>query len=385
MNILEVTYNSPMEVFLNRHTSTLNENGLKVTTVARHSENLYSRSASIGELTPGTLIMPNFDRADNYKKIAFVAKYFSSKNQIPHGLKIRERVLINYFSQLQPGLIHFHFASLAVLLAWIPIQLKIPFTFSLRGSDIQTLPFIQKGYIESLTDLFKTTSGVHSVCDALWESAQDIVEIPSPPYHRTIYTTVPVADEYSAPANNRVIVPRFVTVGRLHYTKGLTNLLKAIREYKDQVGPIQLTIIGDGPERETVQMWIHQLALTDNVKLHSKKTPEQVKEIISKADAYIQSSILEGFSNATAEAMGIGLPVFATDVGGTNEVINNGVNGYLLDPFEPEKWYQVLSAIYHRDRMNSIGKMGWETAKSAFSSRNHATQFIEFYDHAHKI
>jgi hypothetical protein len=96
----------------------------------------------------------------------------------------------------------------------------------------------------------------------------------------------------------------------------------------------------------------------------------------------VQSSLAEGFSNSTAEALAVGAPVFATDVGGTSELIRDGENGFLLPPLRPECWADKLQLAQDKVLMARLRVAAYETARYAFSPSAHARQFIEFYRQA---
>ena len=84
-------------------------------------------------------------------------------------------------------------------------------------------------------------------------------------------------------------------------------------------------------------------------------------------------------SNALAEAMAWGCPVFATDVGGTAEVIRNGENGFLLSPLYSQDWVDKLELARDRPLMERIREAAYETACRLFAPEAHAKQFRRFY------
>jgi len=110
--------------------------------------------------------------------------------------------------------------------------------------------------------------------------------------------------------------------------------------------------------------------------------PSRIQELYRTHHAYLQSSISEGLSNSLAEAMANGCPVFATKVGGTTEVIQDGQNGFLLTPMKPETWIEKLKFVKDSSLMMRIREVAYDTAKKMFSSENHANQFMAFYNKA---
>ena len=381
MNIVEINYNHPNETFIQRHVDSLISSGYKPILVARHSDKKLSKLASIGNNKLGVEIMPNFDRMRLREKIYSLRYLHTNPEKIKIRAKIRDRVLLSYFTSLKPSLIHFHFGSLAVMMDWIPKSLGIPYTISLRGSDVQVKPLTSPDYIDKLRDSILGAAGVHSVCDSLWREACNICQIDTEIiYQRTIYTTVPIIDSPKEVSDSKGYKPyHFVSIGRFHWRKAFDNLLIGFRHYLNHDNNAKLTIIGDGPEREALLYWVRDLHLGDKVTLTGKLPYKEFSKILMDCNALIQSSIAEGFSNVTAEAMGMSVPVFATDVGGTSEIIIDGENGFLLDPHNPQDWWEKLKLVQDEVLMKIIGVKAWETARLVFSAEQHAEEFIKFY------
>ena len=77
--------------------------------------------------------------------------------------------------------------------------------------------------------------------------------------------------------------------------------------------------------------------------------------------------------------MALGCPVFATDVGGTGEIIQDGVNGFLLDPIAPDSWVQRFTLVNDPELMGLVGENARLTASQRFSSKTHSDEFLTFF------
>ncbi len=120
---------------------------------------------------------------------------------------------------------------------------------------------------------------------------------------------------------------RFITVGRLSEEKGHLRILKILSKVSS---PFQYTIIGDGAERETIFKKAEELGISQNI-THIPFT-NKVSEELSKHDIFLQGSYVEGFPNAVVESLVVGTPVLAFEApGGTKEIIQNGVNGFIVN------------------------------------------------------
>lgn len=135
-------------------------------------------------------------------------------------------------------------------------------------------------------------------------------------------------------------VVRIVSVGRLTEQKGFSYLLTAmsILEEKEQV---KLIIVGEGPMRGELQGHARLLGLGERVEFLGYRT--DVLEILSTADIFISSSLWEGFPTVILEAMAIGIPVIATDISGSNELIINGTTGILVPIENPVEIAKAIS------------------------------------------
>jgi glycosyltransferase involved in cell wall biosynthesis len=120
-------------------------------------------------------------------------------------------------------------------------------------------------------------------------------------------------------------VREFITVGRLNKEKGHERLLNILAKYDK---PFHYTIIGDGPLKDQLFKQIDELHLTDKVKYIN--FTKDVEAYLSKSDLFLQGSFVEGFPNALLESCAVGTPAIAFNApGGTKEIIEQGVNGFL--------------------------------------------------------
>lgn len=155
---------------------------------------------------------------------------------------------------------------------------------------------------------------------------------------------------------------KFITVGRLSQEKGQLRIIKLLSKLKF---PFQYTIIGDGPQKDVILKAIEDNHLTDKFK-YIPFTSE-VSKYMSLNDMFLQGSYVEGFPNTVLESCFVGTPVLAFNVpGGTKEIIQHQINGYLVEneedyfyylnnrlPLDPQK---VRSSVEHKFDMKNIIK-----------------------------
>lgn len=119
-----------------------------------------------------------------------------------------------------------------------------------------------------------------------------------------------------------------LAAGRLSAEKGYDLLLRAVAKLVHAHPELELTIAGVGPEEAALRRLGTQLGLAETVRYVGYIA--DMPALYRGTDLVIQSSLTEGLPNVMLEAAYLGVPVVATDVGGTREVIEHGVSGWLV-------------------------------------------------------
>lgn len=123
------------------------------------------------------------------------------------------------------------------------------------------------------------------------------------------------------------------SVGRLNWAKDQTSLIRAFAVVRRQLPATVLVLIGDGELRAELQ----QCALAEGVAEHVRFLGDRsdVHELLQGLDLFALSSLSEGYSMALLEACATALPIVATAVGGSGEIVRDGVNGRLVPASDP--------------------------------------------------
>jgi len=234
---------------------------------------------------------------------------------------------------------------------------------------------------EGIVSAIEGAANVHIVCQDLARQVSELLERKF--RYSVIYTTVPLPSslpDWTAPEDGGEI--RFVSSGRLVWQKGFNNLLVALKHLRDCGMDARLTLIGVGPDLGQLLYMRKMLNLENYVGFPGKLDYEQIKTIFQNSHAYIQSSVVEGLSNSLVEAMANGLPVFATDVGGTREVIEDGITGFLVSPFEPKNWAEKLLIVGDVHLMKKTRIASFKKARQLLPAEQHAELFKTFFEKA---
>ena len=113
--------------------------------------------------------------------------------------------------------------------------------------------------------------------------------------------------------------------------KGLGLLIDAAARLRDQLPELRVVIVGEGPLRNELEADIRDRQLESIVRLHGAEP--DARPLYSAFDMYVQASQTEGLPNVILEAAAVGLPIVATAVGGTSEIITAEENGLLIPSY----------------------------------------------------
>ncbi len=137
--------------------------------------------------------------------------------------------------------------------------------------------------------------------------------------------------------------PLIAVVANLWPVKGHRTLLEAIRQVHARRPDARFALVGDGPERPFLEQRIRESGLAAAVDLLG--TRYDVPALLARSDAACLPSLAEGLPNAVMEAMAAGLPVVATAVGGTPELVIPGETGLLVPPCQAEPLARALLEV----------------------------------------
>ncbi len=150
-----------------------------------------------------------------------------------------------------------------------------------------------------------------------------------------------------------------VCIANMHHpVKGQTDLLLAMKEVLRERPQAHLVLVGDGVRRPHLERSARQLGIAERCHFVGHRLDGPA--ILARACIAVSASYAEGISNAILEGMAARLPVVATEVGGSPELIRDGVNGYLVPPGAPaplaRRLLDLLASPPRRRRMGERGR-----------------------------
>ncbi len=158
-----------------------------------------------------------------------------------------------------------------------------------------------------------------------------------------------------------------VCIGNMHHpVKGQTDLLMAMREVIRVRPEARVAFVGDGVRRPHLERMAATLGIAE--RCHFLGFRRDGAAILARATLSVSASYAEGISNAILEAMAMRLPVVATAVGGSPEIVREGVNGYLVPPGAPGALARRILDLLDRPALRRrMGERGRKIVEREFS------------------
>jgi len=174
-----------------------------------------------------------------------------------------------------------------------------------------------------------------------------------------------------------------LTMGPLLKRKGIQYLIKAmpliLREYKN----VRLKIVGDGPYRWELIRLVKKLSLNDIVSFEGRIPRDRIINYYGNCDVYVHPSLSDTFPSTIREAMSVGRPVIATNIGFVDEHIANGVTGFIVPKADTEAIAnKVLVLLSDEELRLKIGLKARNYARKEFSWDKIARQWYRVYNEA---
>ena len=174
--------------------------------------------------------------------------------------------------------------------------------------------------------------------------------------------------------------PLIGMVGNIRSPKGYQYFVEAARLVSDRIPQCRFLIVGHGSGNllKELTSQIETLGLTGKVILTGFR--DDVGQILSQLDIFMLSSLTEGLSIATIEAMGLGKPVVVTDSGGPGEIVRDGETGYLVPPADPRALAdRAVELLRNRGLADRIGQAARADVRQRFSLEQNIRSYEQLY------
>jgi len=249
--------------------------------------------------------------------------------------------------QPKPTLVHVHTPLPVPLKTMIPLITTVhtPMKIDARYHEVfNILSLAEK--VQSMTvyppmesELFEASSKITAVSRSV---AKELREYDLDPGRITVIGNG-VDEKTFIPARNKDRTSQYVLyTGVLRARKGLFDFIDCAKYVCKEHPDTRFFISGRGPFFHKLQGRIKKRGLEKNVVFLGYVSRSRLVKVYQNATVHVVPSHYEGLPTVLLEAMSCGLPVVATDIGGNNEVISSGLNGFLVPPKSPECMAKII-------------------------------------------
>lgn len=281
-----------------------------------------------------------------------------------------------FIKSKQIDLVHAHGTRANSNVLWASKSLRIPVIYTVHGwsfhpdqkSLVRKLRIMGENYLVSRTALNISVSKSNQ------QSGKDVLSD-----FRSVVVNNGINQQKFNPANSynnirhELNIPDdkllVLFIARFTLHKQPLTLIHAFAKAVKENPELHLLMVGDGDQKEEAIQLIEQLQLTKNITL--EKFRQDVPQVLACADIFVLPSLWEGLPIGLLEAMAMGKTIIASNVDGTSEIIEHGVNGWLVQT--DSLIDNTAKAIISLSRDPELRKQFQQQAKETVTERFNAT------------
>jgi colanic acid/amylovoran biosynthesis glycosyltransferase len=271
--------------------------------------------------------------------------------------------------------LHCHFTSATNMALAAHLVGEMPFSFTAHASnDLFVRPVL-------LDEKLACARFVAAVCEYSRRYLDSVTGFQHSQKLHRIYNGVEQLQASAFPRSSAEAERQIVSVGSLVAAKGYATLIQVCAKLQAQGQNFRCRIIGEGPERPTLERLTRDYGLEDCVELVGAQTLDSVYAELRQADVFVllseigRSGYRDGFPTVILEAMAAGLPVLATSLSGIPEVVLDGVTGMLVRERDIEGATQALACLLESPELRrTMGRAGQARVRDLFDLEQSAEQ-----------
>lgn len=284
-------------------------------------------------------------------------------------------------------ILHVHYAIPHAAVAYMAKKILltqgryVPVVTTLHGTDI-TLVGNNQAFAPVVAFSINKSDGVTAVSESLKQDTYDLFEIDKE--IKVIYNFIDF-DRFSrsnkehfkkaiAPNGERILIH----TSNFRRVKRVPDVIKVFEKVHRQL-PSKLMLVGDGPERQSLERMCRELGLCDEIRFLGKQ--DAVEELLAIADLFIMPSESESFGLAALEAMACEVPVISSNTGGLPEVNIHGKTGYLSDVGDVASMAQYAVSILKDENVLQTFRANALAQAKRFDLKNILPQYEAYYEY----
>jgi len=264
---------------------------------------------------------------------------------------------------LRPDIVHCHFAVPTGFVAYyINKRFNIPYVITSHGGDVPGFsPDETDRYFRFLNRFFRiiwqNANCVVTVSGGLSKMIKEAYQI-----HPLVIPNGINIDDYLISGKVNIKQIRLLFAGRFAYQKNLGFLIQSMELVREDNWVLYL--IGDGPQKNAIQYEIEKLGFSEKIFVLSWKDKNDLKKYLKDSDILCLTSVNEGLPIIGLEGLASGLAIVGNDTTGIEDIVEDGVNGFLVEPNNQEKYAECISSLLGNiDLLESMKAASLDIAK----------------------
>ena len=381
LRILIIGLGNPPPYFIFRRLELLDSKGIKLIVVAQENQALDNfQNAEIIRI-PKKIYTLNGVKAilGSLSNLHYFFKLFGLKRN--YNFIKRLTWSLKYISILRiknPDLIHIQWIGSVAEFIWLRRFYSCPIIASARGSQVTIYPVTRYGYMGLIKEAIKNLDYIHCVSKDIEKTCLEL----GANKEQTIvnYNGINLQQFHPTGFHPENTVFSMISVGVFMWRKCYLHQLQILQKTLAKGFKVRLIWVGYGPDREGLEFISRKMGIQQFVYFAGESEIYDVPLWLRKSHAYISTSISEGLSNSVVEAASSGLPILAFSCEGMNEVIVNGVNGFIV-PFGDINGMveKVIYLAAHPEERIKMGIASRRIAEERFDEHVCVQQMIENY------
>ena len=302
----------------------------------------------------------------------------------PYTLSLAVKML-EVFERESLDILHVHYAiphSVSALLArQMAAPRRLPFITTLHGTDI-TLVGNNPNFLPITRYSIEQSDGVTSISDYLYRRTVEEFNIQRP---IEVIPNFVNCDLYVRKPDPKLRAewapdgePILMHLSNFRPVKRILDAVEIFALVREKMAA-KLVMIGDGPDRQPAEELARQRGVEKDVLFLGKQNG--IREKLGQADLFLLPSKLESFGLAALEAMACEVPVIATNAGGLPEVIEDGIDGYLVEPGDVKLAAKyAIDLLSRADRGREMGQLARKNARRKFCANDVIPMYERYYE-----
>ncbi len=299
-------------------------------------------------------------------------------NYVPYTVALGSQ-MIDVVKEAELDLLHVHYAIPQSTSAFLVKKAQgVPYIVTLHGSDVSILG-VDAAYLNvtrlSLREADKVTATSNFLIDKAKKQMKlqrEIVKIPNF-VDSNLFRPLKKSEE-------RGEIETVIThISNFRPVKRVQDLVRAMKIVVKKTEDCKLVLVGDGPERPAVAALIERFKLRGKVTLTGFR--RDIPRILNYSDVLVIPSEMESAPLTLLEGMSCSVPVVAAKVGGVPEIVEDGVNGFLVAPRKPKQIAEKILTLHENPALREkLGKAGRNMVLEKYSKKRVVSLYEDLYE-----